>query len=136
MRIQFKAAVYTGSMWSRRAFLGIGSAALPVLARTPMTRLQVEVTNHKDEPVQRAAVIVRFVRGRSIKKFGRKKRTQWEMKTNQEGIAKFPSMPQGKVLIQVIADKYQTFGGQFDVNEEEKTIQIKLNPPQPQYSAH
>ena len=123
-------------MWSRRAFLTVGAAALPVLARTPMAKVQVEVTNHKDEPVRRAAVVLRFVKGRSIKKFGRKTRKQWEMKTNQEGIAKFPSMPQGEVLIQVIAEKYQTYGGHFKVDEEEKTIQIKLNPPQPQYSAH
>ena len=24
----------------------------------------------------------------------------------------------------------------IEVNEEEKTVEIKLNPPQPQYSAH
>jgi hypothetical protein len=38
--------------------------------------------------------------------------------------------------VQIIAKEYQTFGQNFDVDEEEKTIDIKLNPPQPQYSAH
>ena len=37
--------------------------------------------------------------------------------------------------MQVIAKNYQTFGENFDVDEEQKTLEIKLNPPQPQYSA-
>lgn len=110
---------------------------LPLAADDPpMTRLRVEVRNIHDKPVERASVIVRFVEGRSIKKFGKKIRTQWEMRTNQDGVAKIPPIPQGKVLVQVIAKNYQTFGERFEVEEEEKTIVIKLNPPQTQYSAH
>ena len=86
--------------------------------------------------MERAAVIVRFVENRSIKKLGRKTARRWELKTNQEGIANMPRLPQGKILVQVIAKKYQTFGEEFEVYEEEKTIEIELNPPQPQYSAH
>ncbi len=109
---------------------------LPVRAETPMTRLRVEVKNLNDKPVERASVVVRFVQGRSIVKFGKNVMTRWEMRTNQEGVAKVPSLPQGKILIQVIAKGYQTFGKTFDVTEEEKTIEVKLNPPQPPYSAH
>jgi hypothetical protein len=36
----------------------------------------------------------------------------------------------------VIAKGYQTFGDTFDVDEDERTIEIKLNPPQKQYSSH
>ncbi len=109
---------------------------LPVRAETPMTRLRVEVKNLNDKPIERASVVVRFVQGRSIAKFGKNVMTRWEMRTNQEGVAKVPSLPQGKILIQVIAKGYQTFGKTFEVNEEEKTIEVKLNPPQPPYSAH
>ncbi len=111
-------------------------AALPSLADPPMTRLRVEVKNQYDKPVDRASVVVRFVEGRSIKKLGKKIITHWELRTNQEGIARIPAIPQGKIQIQVIAKPYQTFGQTFDVNEEEKTIEVKLNPPQPQYSVH
>jgi hypothetical protein len=45
-------------------------------------------------------------------------------------------MPQGTIRIQVNAKNYQTFGQVFEVKEPEKTIEIKLNPPQPQYSSH
>ena len=38
--------------------------------------------------------------------------------------------------MQVIAKGYQTFGQTFDIDEEKKTIDVKLNPPQAQYSSH
>jgi hypothetical protein len=51
-------------------------------------------------------------------------------------VAKIPPIPQGTILIQINAKNYQTFGDNFDVDQEQKTIEITLNPPQPQYSAH
>ena len=105
-------------------------------ADPPMTKLRIEVKTHAGKPVDRASVVVRFVEGRSIAKFGKKIRTHWELRTNQDGVARIPPIPQGKILVQVIAKGYQTFGETFDVNEEEKTVQVKLNAPQPQYSAH
>ena len=58
------------------------------------------------------------------------------MKTNQEGVVSIPPIPQGKILVQVMAKGYQTFGQTVDVSDEEKTIQVQLKPPQSQYSAH
>lgn len=111
--------------------------AAPVLAGDAMTKLTVEVHNHYDKPVDRASVVVRFVEGRSVKKFGKKIYKNWELKTNQEGIARVPlELPQGKIRVQVIAKGYQTYGEVFDVEEEEKTVVIKLNPPQPQHTEH
>jgi uncharacterized lipoprotein YmbA len=111
-------------------------AAVSVVAGPPMTKLKVHVQTLNGQPVDRASVIVKFVEGHSIVKLGKKIMTNWELKTNQDGIAKVPSIPQGKIRIQVIAKGYQTHGETFDVTDDEKTIEIKLNPPQPQYSAH
>jgi len=116
--------------------LALFALVLPVPADQPMTRLRIEVKNYNDKPVERASVIVRFVEGRSIAKLGKKIITNWELKTNQQGVARIPSIPQGKIRVQVIAKGYQTFGELFEVNEEEKTIEVKLNAPQPQYSVH
>jgi hypothetical protein len=110
--------------------------ALAMWAATPMTKLTVTVTTLGGKPIDRASVIVRFVKGRSVMKLGKKIRTTWEMRTNQEGVAKVPEFPQGTILVQVIAKGYQTYGQTFDVNEAEKAIEIKMNPPQAQYSAH
>ncbi len=116
------------------ALMSMAAAAL--VAAPPMSKLRIEVKSLSDKPVDRASVVVRFVEGRSVTKLGKKVITNWETRTNQEGVARIPSIPQGKVRIQVIAKGYQTFGQIFDVSEEEKTIEIKLNPPQPQFSAH
>jgi hypothetical protein len=107
----------------------------PVVA-ADLTTLKIVVTNLNNHPVDNASVIVKFVQGRSKVKFGAKIRTEWNLKTSQEGIAKLPSIPQGKILIQIIAKNYQTFGQTFDIDEAEKTVEIKLNPPQPQFTAH
>ena len=111
-------------------------AAAVLVAAPPMAKLRIEVKSLSDRPVDRASVVVHFVEGRSVVKLGKKMMTNWETRTNQDGVARIPSIPQGKVRIQVIAKGYQTFGQIFEVAEEEKTIQIKLNPPQPPYSAH
>jgi hypothetical protein len=122
-----------------RVFAGLLATLLfaaAALADPPMTRLRIEVKSISGKPVERASVVVRFVEGRSVAKFGKKIVTHWELRTNQEGIARIPRIPQGKIRIQVIAKGYQTFGEVFDVQEEEKTLEVKLNPPQAQYSVH
>lgn len=109
--------------------------ALTALA-ADLTKIQVKVMNLDGKPVDRASVIVNFVSGKSVIKLGKNMMTHWEMRTNEEGVARIPTLPQGKLLVQVIAKGYQTFGGTFDVTETEKTLEVKLNPPQSQYSAH
>jgi hypothetical protein len=47
-----------------------------------------------------------------------------------------PAIPQGSILIQVNAKGYQTYGHVFDVYDDEKAIDVVLNQPQQQYSAH
>ncbi|MEO7145881.1 MAG: hypothetical protein ABI165_20500 [Bryobacteraceae bacterium] len=106
------------------------------LSAAQMTKLHVSVTTVDGKPIDRASVIVRFVQGRSKVKLGKKIRETWELRTNQEGFASIPEIPEGKVLVQVIAENYQTFGDYFNVEQAEQTLAIKLKPPQPQYSAH
>lgn len=123
-------------MTSRRLFFLLPASVAALRADNAMTNLRVEVTNDLGKPVDRAAVIVRFVRGRSVVKFGKKIITNYEMRTNSEGWVKIPPIPQGDILIQVIAKGYQTFGDTFEVAEEDRTIQVKVNPPQKQFTNH
>lgn len=109
---------------------------VPLLAGPPMTTLTIAVKSDSGKPVEQASVVVRFIKGHSVMKLGKSIRKEWELHTNQDGIAKIPPIPQGTILIQVIAKNYQTFGDQFDIDEEQKTVEIKLKPPQAQYSAH
>jgi uncharacterized GH25 family protein len=109
---------------------------LPLSAAPPMTTLTIQVKSTGGKPIENASVIVKFVKGHSVAKLGKSIRKEWEMRTNQEGSVKIPPIPQGQVLIQVIAKNYQTFGQIFDIDEENKIVDIALNPPQKQYSAH
>jgi hypothetical protein len=121
-----------------RGLLLILLLALPLsfpASAADLTKLTIVVTTKSGRPVDRADVIVRFG-GRSVVKLGKMVRTTWEMRSSQEGVAEIPEMPKGNIRIQVIAKGYQTFGGSFDVDEDERTIEIKLNPPQKQYSSH
>ncbi len=111
-------------------------ALLFPLLGAEMTTLTISVKSPGGKPVEGASVIVKFVKGHSAVKLGKKIRKEWELRTNQEGLAKIPPIPQGTILVQIIAKNYQTFGQNFDVDEEQKTLDIRLNPPQPQYSAH
>ena len=101
-----------------------------------LTKLEILVLSPTGRPVDNASVIVKFVKGHSVAKLGKSIRKEWELRTNQEGRVKIPPIPQGQILIQIIAKDYQTFGQTFDIDEENKTVDIELNPPQPQYSAH
>jgi hypothetical protein len=119
------------------AVFGAAASHIPALyGAVPMTTLQIQVLTPGGRPVDRASVIVVFVKGRAKMKLYKKEFTHWELKTNQQGIAKIPPIPQGTIKVQVIASNYQTFGDFFEVEEPEKTITIQLKDPQPQYSVH
>jgi hypothetical protein len=137
--------VYNRSMRNRDRFLRTlmtSAVLLAVLAAgafaatAPMTKINIVLKDQAGKPVDHASVVVRFVQGHSVVKLGKAIRTTFELRSNQEGEARIPAIPQGKILVQVIAKGYQTFGQTFDVTEEEKTLDITLNPPQQQYTAH
>jgi len=107
-----------------------------VLCADQKTEIRVVVKNQFDKPVENAAVILDFLGAHKVTKLGMRGKMHWELKTNQQGIAHFPPIPEGTVQLQVITQKYQTYGKKLDVQGEEKTIDITLNPPQTQYSAH
>jgi hypothetical protein len=99
------------------------------VAKTKYTKITVEVRNQDNEPVDRAAVIVKPMKGNKVKR-------SYELRTSQQGTAPLPPLEAGTFLIQVIAKGYQTHGEKFDVREPERTIQIKLSPPKEQFSVH
>ena len=101
-----------------------------------MTKITVKVKTQGGHPVEQAEVVVNFVQGRSIIKFGKNINLAFDLHTNQEGVARIPSIPQGNIKVFVSAKGYQTYGETLEIREEEKTLDITLNPPQPQYSAH
>jgi len=110
--------------------------ALAAYADTPLAKITILVKTQAGRPIEQAEVVVNFAEGRSGLRLGANVRTTYDLHTNQEGLAKIPAIPQGKIHITVSAKGFQTYGDVVEVKEEEKTLEITLNPPQPQYSAH
>ena len=114
------------------------SMAGALWAATGATKIKVIVKTLNDRPVDRAEVILRWhANGKHPRNsFGKNVHSQFESRTDQQGEVTFPGVPQGSIQVQVNAHGYQTYGKIFDIDEEEKTIEVKLNPPQQQYSSH
>lgn len=92
-----------------------------------MSRLRIEITGVPDKkPVADASVYVKFGQQRVILK---DRVIELNLKTNAQGLARTPAVPQGKVLIQVVAPGWRTFGQWYDVSEAEQTIRIELERP-------
>ena len=91
------------------------------------TKLKVIVTTREDKPIGNASVYVRFNTSGGFLRH--EKQVEMNFKTNQDGSVKVPEIPQGKVLIQVIATGWHTYGKWYDLEKDEETISIKLAPP-------
>ena len=117
------------------AVLGVLASAVSLVHAAEQTKISVVVKSQSGRPIDRASVIIRCV-DRKLAKLGKHDCPAYELRTNEEGKAVMPPIPQGKIRIQVIAKGYQTFGKDFEINEEEKTVDVTVNPPQQQYSAH
>lgn len=83
------------------------------------------------KPVRNAAVVLHAVRSD-----GKQDKGGLNLKTNAEGKTTYNGIPYGKLRVQVIAHGLQTYGEDFEINEPQKEIEIKLKPPQSQYSIY
>ena len=92
-----------------------------------MTKLKIRVATDADKPIANASVYVRFYTAGGL--LHHDKLAELNFKTNQDGSVKVPEIPQGKILIQVIAPGWHTYGKWYDVEKEEDSIEIKLVPP-------
>ena len=101
-------------------------------AKKPRSSLRIVVLDHEGEPVPRASLIICTLKGKKHKKIGR----SFELRTSQQGTAPLPPIKQGFVLLQVIAEGYQTYGETVELREPEQTVTVKLKRPQDQFSVH
>jgi hypothetical protein len=89
--------------------------------QVPMAKLKISVTAGMDnKPVGNASVYVRVPEGKNGK-LG-----EMNFKTNEDGTVKSPEVPKGKVLIQVVAEGWKTYGKWYDLEKDEEDIKIHL----------
>lgn len=93
----------------------------------PQSRITIEVTGgEKETPVENASVYFKYIEEHKIKK---NKTTELNVKTNREGVAHVPDAPLGRVLIQVLAEGWKSYGRWFDITDPKQTIKVHLDRP-------
>jgi hypothetical protein len=53
-------------------------------------------------------------------------------KTNAQGQYRFTNIPKGTVHLFVTAERHQSFGKEFELEQDDQTIEVKLKKPQAQ----
>jgi hypothetical protein len=92
-----------------------------------MSKLTIEVSGGQNEaPIENASVYVKYIEERKILK---DKKVELNVKTNREGTAHIPAAPMGRVLIQVVADGWKTYGRWYDITEAKQTFKVHLEKP-------
>src|SRR5215471_15418228 len=84
----------------------------------------VVVKDANGKPVRNAAVVLHPVHHN-----GDQSRGGLELKTDAEGKATIDGIPYGKMRVQVIAPHLKTFGQDYEVDQPQMDITIKMLPP-------
>jgi hypothetical protein len=93
----------------------------------PSTRVTIEVTGgDKESPIENASVYLKYVEEHKLAK---NKQFELNVKTNREGIAHVPDAPLGRVLIQIVAEGWKSFGRWYDITSTKEPIKIHLDRP-------
>jgi hypothetical protein len=89
------------------------------------------VRDENGKPIRDAAVVLHPVNDN-----GKQERSGYELKTDPEGKTGYDGVPYGKLRIQVLAHGFQTYGYDYDINQPDMDITIKMKRPAGQYSIY
>jgi hypothetical protein len=89
------------------------------------------VRDSNGKPVKNAAVVLH-----PVNRKGKQARGGMELKTDPDGRTGFDGIPYGPLRVQVLAQGFQTFGEDYDINQPDMEIRIKLKRPAGQYSIY
>jgi hypothetical protein len=118
--------------------LAIGALLLPLAGiagqkkQKGYARLDfVVVSAAKQKPIRNASVVLH-----PVDEDGKQERGGVQLKTDADGKTFYEGVPYGKLRVQVIAPRFQTFGEDYEIGQPQQEIVIKLQPPQKQYSIY
>jgi hypothetical protein len=118
-----------GMLAAPAAFLGQKEQTPPTKkdqGPAPGNRILIEVTGgDANKPIENASVYFKMVEQHLIKD----KKFEVNVKTNQQGVAHVPDAPLGRVLIQVVADGWKSYGHWYDITEPKQVIKVHLERP-------
>jgi hypothetical protein len=110
----------TGNRWTRK-----------YKAPPPSSRISVTVLKDDNgKPIENAAVIFHPIQGDKDKGY-------MELKSDEDGKAVIDVIPVGDtVRLQVIANGFQTYGGDYKIDKPEMSMQVRMKRPGAQYSIY
>lgn len=121
----------TRAVWIAVAALVVLASAGRLAAEEDRVRLEITVTAATSgEPIKNASVYVRYKKARALRK---DKAISLSLKTHPDGTAIVPEVPEGRVLVQVIAEGWKTYGEFHEVKSPKQSIEIKLVRPKKWY---
>jgi hypothetical protein len=92
----------------------------------PSPRITIEVTGgDANVPIENASVYLKTEEDHFIKD----KKTEINIKTNMHGIAHVSDAPLGRVLIQIVAEGWKTYGHWYDITDPKQVLKIHLDRP-------
>ena len=120
----------------RRSRIALLTAALLMLAGSAFADKAsslkfLVIKDYNGKPVRYASVILHPVSSN-----GKQGNSGFELKTDENGQTSFDGVPYGKIRIQVLMPGFQTFGGDYDINQPQQEFTIRLKRPQKQYSIY
>jgi len=83
------------------------------------------------KPVRNASVVLH-----PVGKNGGQSPGGYQLKTDNEGKTETEGVPYGKLRVQVLAQGFQTFGEDYDINQPLMNIDIRLKRPQSQFTIY
>lgn len=127
------------SFFRLTCLLVVAVSVLPALANDKkpaeteqMSNLHFNVVkDDNNKPVRNASVILH-----PVNKDGSQGKGGYQLKTDNAGNTATEGIPYGKIRVQVLAPGMQTFGDDYDVNQPDMDIHIRLKRPTDQFSSY
>ena len=95
-------------------------------AQDEEVRLEVAITAEETgDPVTNATVYLKYQEKRFLRKA---KKIEFTSKTNDLGTAVFPPVPEGRVLVQIVAKGWKTYGKYHELEGPKQRLGVKLQP--------
>lgn len=96
------------------------------------TTLHVVVTDAESgQPINQAHLTLQFRESGDVVKLKRPKFMAYSAKTNNQGRCRFLDIPKGTVHLLVTAEHHQSSGREYELNQDNQVIEVKLKKPQP-----
>jgi hypothetical protein len=89
------------------------------------------VKDDNGKPVRNASIVLH-----TVDKDGSQSKGGYQLKTNGEGLIDDDGIPYGKLRVQVLAPGFQTFGEDYEINQLDMNIEIRLKRPTNQLSIY